>query len=392
MHDAQRTIKAGLGRFNVICAGRRFGKDVLGQDRAVYHSIKGGKPVAWLAPSYRMLSDNYRMLYNTLAQVVTKHIQNERIELMGGGVIDFWSLEQPDRVRGRKYAHAILNEAAMVPALVDNWNEIIRPTLVDFKGGADFMSTPRGLNGFYELWTWGGTVPGWERFRYTTYDNPHIDKGEIDAMRRTLPERVFQQEIMAEFLEDGAFFQRVSEAAIITDADTPEQHKDHMIVIGVDWALQEDFTVLTAACRECNRVVDWQRFNQIDYGYQRQRVLEMADRWSAPILPERNSIGQPNIELLIQAGAYVISGLDGSAGWNTTASSKPQLIQALASAIEHGEFRVPVEYADELRSYQVELTGSGHTKFSAPTGQHDDRVISLALAWWGISSGQWFMT
>jgi hypothetical protein len=338
-----------------------------------------------------MLSENYRMLYNTLAKVTVKHVPDQRIELVGGGIIDFWSLEQPDRVRGRKYAHVIVNEAAMVSGLKDDWNNVLRPALADLKGSADFMSTPRGLNGFYTLWQAGGDVPGWERFRYTTYDNPHIDKDEIDAMREALPERVFRQEIMAEFLEDGAFFQHVTESATVLNQDQPEQHAGHYVVIGVDWALREDYSVFTAACRECNRVVDWWRGNQIDYTFQREKLVEMANRWSAPVLPERNSIGVPNIELLVDR-IQVLNGPDGARGFGTTATTKPALIQGLASAIEHHGFQIPADYADEMRSYQVEITSSGHPKFEAQAGQHDDRVISLALAWRGISAVSWFMT
>lgn len=111
----------------------------------------------------------------------------------------------------------------------------------------------------------------------------------------------------------------------------------------------------------------------------------MAQRWCvAGTLPERNSIGQPNIELLIAAGVNVFLGPDNAPGFSTTASTKPALIQALASALENGGFLVPLDYADELRSYEVETMASGHPKFSAPPGLHDDRVISLAMAWWAI--------
>ena len=63
------------------------------------------------------------------------------------------------------------------------------------------------------------------------------------------------------------------------------------------------------------------------------------------------------------------------------------MIQRLAPALEHDGFQVPVDYADELRSYQVEIGDAGHAKFGAPAGAHDDRVISLALVWWSMTSG-----
>jgi hypothetical protein len=376
-----------MGRFNVVCAGRRFGKDVLAQDRAVYFALRHTSPVAWLAPSYRMLSDNFRLLSNSLAPVITRKLNNERLDLVGGGYIDFWSLEQPDRIRGRKYKHVIINEAAMVADLVDAFNLVIAPTLVDLRGSADFYSTPKGLNGFYNFYTAAVDNKSWERFKYTSYDNPTIPRDEIDIMVSMLPERVVKQEIMAEFVEDGAYFQRITERATIPAPDAPGDHGGHSLVAGLDWALSEDFTVLTIACRECNRVVYWDRFNQIDYTYQRERIKAALSAWGVRgILPERNSIGEPNIELLAQEGWQIYRGVDGKMGFNTTATTKPLLIQSLAAAFEHHGFMVPADYADELRSYQVESMASGRLTFGAPSGMHDDRVISLALAWWAMTN------
>ena len=56
----------------------------------------------------------------------------------------------------------------------------------------------------------------------------------------------------------------------------------------------------------------------------------------------------------------------------------------MANGIQHGGFKVPADYADELRSYQVEVT-STNPKFNAPSGMHDDRVVSLALCWWAMT-------
>lgn len=345
------------------------------------------EPQGWFAPSYRMMTENYNQIYNLLAPIiVTANRTDYRLEVQGGAVIEFWSLDNYNAARGRKYKHATINEAASSKNLIEAWNYVIRPTLADLRGGADFGSTPKGLNGFHELWRMAGDNADWARYHYTTYDNPYIPRDEIEAMKHAMPERVFRQEIMAEFIEDGSYFQRVDQAAVIETQDKPEDHPGHGIVAGLDWAMSEDYSVLTLACRECNRVVDWDRFNQIDYTYQRARIIERCQRWGIQgILPERNSIGQPNIEMLIQAGLPMYRGPDRGYGFNTTATTKPQLIQKLAGALEHDGFRVPKDYADELRSYQVEMGSGGHPKFGAPVGMHDDRVISLALCWWAMT-------
>lgn len=156
--------------------------------------------------------------------------------------------------------------------------------------------------------------------------------------------------------------------------------------MAVDWAISNDYTVVTVGCRDCCKVVDWERFNQIDFTYQRERLYQMAKRWPQLLgcLPERNSIGQPNIEI-IRNRVPVMTGPDGKPGFNTSATTKPELIQRLASAFEHEGFKVPQVAADELRVYEVEMTMTNKLRFGAPEGLHDDWVISLALLWRAMS-------
>ena len=91
-----------------------------------------------------------------------------------------------------------------------------------------------------------------------------------------------------------------------------------------------------------------------------------------------NSIGIPNIEELIRSGLYVAYGPDGASGFNTTAVTKPDLIEALHMALVRDNLLVPKDYADELLAYEREIRVD-RPKFSAPSGKHDDRVMSLAL-------------
>lgn len=72
------------------------------------------------------------------------------------------------------------------------------------------------------------------------------------------------------------------------------------------------------------------------------------------------------------------------AGFTTTALSKAQIMQALALALEQEALAVPLDYRDELLAYEVSM-GSIQPRFSAPEGQHDDRVVSLALAYFGAA-------
>lgn len=391
-HPGQANIDGELRRFNVLDCGRRFGKDVYGMNKIIEPALQG-YPVGWFAPTYKDLMENWRSMVHTLKPIVKTNRTEMRLDLITGGAIDMWSLDDPESGRGRKYKRIAINEAAKVKALQYSWNNVIRQTLADYQGDAFILSTPKGLNDFYILWQKAKDDPEWAHWKKPTSDNPYIAQSEIDAMKKELPDRVFRQEILAEFIEDGSYFQNIDKCAVIIEKDKPENHKGHSIVMAADWGLSGDFTILGAACRECNKVVDWDRFTGLDFTYQRERVYTMWDMWKPQgFLPERNSFGEPNIEIFMQRNIYIMRGADGKPGFNTTASTKPPLIQGLAAALEHNNFMVPEEAADELRMYEVETLLSGHQKFEAPSGSHDDWVMMLAFLWQAMTMNTWLIS
>ncbi len=387
----QARVLREMKRFNVINCGRRWGKtDIC--EIIIAEPLLAGYPVGWLSPTYKILDEAWTEINRMYAPVIKSSNKTEkRIEMITGGILEGWTLDKEGAARGRKYKRIVIDEAARVKNLIDIFNYDLRPTLLDYEGDAFFPSTPKGLNDFFRLWEQAADSKDWARWQMPTSENPYIALPEVDEMRATMPERVAKQELDAEFLEDGSFFQNVDECCIIEYPDKPESHAGHRIVAGLDWALSEDFTVLTILCASCGVVVDWWRANRMDFTMQRLFIVEKVKEWHAILLPERNSIGAPNIEMLIHAGLQVERGVDGGAGFNTTSGTKAELIQRLAMGISKGELKAPKEYADELRAYEVEITTT-NPKFSAPAGQHDDRVISLALAWWKASrQDTWYM-
>lgn len=385
-HPGQAEVQSDPARFKVLASGRRWGKTRLGVMLCLDTASRGGR-AWWVAPSYKMSEVGWRPLKSFGYQIPGASVKQveRQVALSNGGSVTVRSADNPQSLRGESLDFVVLDECAYMAE--EAWLEALRPALSDRKGRALFISTPKGLNWFHTIYQRGrDDGQEWQSWRKPTQDNPFIDPAEIEAARGGLPERVFSQEYLAEFLADGSYFQNIDAAAVIAQPDEPAQHAGHYCVMGVDWALSQDWTVLTVACRDCNRVVDWERFNRIDFTYQRERVIAMADRWQVSgVLPERNSIGEPNIEILVQRGLNALPGPDGGRGFATTATTKPALIQGLASALEHEHFRVPTDYADELRAYEVEMSTAGHPKFSAPEGLHDDRVISLALVWYAMT-------
>jgi hypothetical protein len=289
-----------------------------------------------------------------------------------------WSLDAPDTIRGRAYKMALVNEAAQAKNLGDAWEQIIRQRLTDYEGGAWFGSTPRGRNFFWQLWTRGqdDAFPEWRSWRFPTSANPFIKPAEIEAARGELPELAFRQEYLAEFLEgEGTVFRNIR-ACLTAPVPDVAKHKGHQLVAGLDWGRTNDSTALSIGCVTCHEEVVLDRFTRIEFAFQRDRIAAHVATWPVEsILAESNSIGQPNIEALRADGLTV-------EGFETTASSKPQLIQNLALAFEKQEWKwLPDEVAAlELEAYEMRANANtGRPTYTAPEGMHDDTVIARAL-------------
>lgn len=380
LHPGQRQVAGQPARFVVLACGRRWGKSLLGMDRLV-HPALAGLPVAWMSPTYRMLVEVWRTVKQTLVPVTTAvSEQQHRIELITGGVIEMWSLENPDVIRGRKYRRVVIDEAAMVRHLREAWQAVIRPTLTDMQGDAWVLSTPKGQGFFWECFQrgqGGQETQGWRSWQMPTWTNPHIAPEEVVAMRQELPERVYQQEIAAQFLNDtGGVFRAVSEAATVLLCDE-SPCPGRAYVMGVDWARQHDYTVFVVMDVERRAVVALDRMTMVDYAVQIERLDALCQQWQPHVIvAEQNSIGVPLIEQLQRRGLPVRP-------FVTTQASKAQAIDRLALAFEHGTITIPDDavLVHELLAFEMERLPAGGLRYCAPSGEHDDCVMALALCY-----------
>src|SRR5690606_332286 len=199
--------------------------------------------------------------------------------------------------------------------------------------------------------------------------NPHY----VEQAQAALPERVFQQEILAEFIEDaGGVFRGVM---AVSTADVAQPY-DGNFVMGVDIGRHNDHTVISVMDADKRVQVDIDRFTGERFSLQRGKIIRMAEKWKPyKILIEKNSFGEPNVEALQDEGLPVYP-------FDTTPKSKPPLIEDLALAIERLDvtlLRDPVQIA-ELQAYELERLPSGAFRYNAPSGGHDDTVIALALS------------
>jgi len=202
LHLSQFEVWQDPHRFKVVCAGRRWGKSTLAIVSALSEIGKGEKKIgAIIAPTYQQAKDIYwrdpQKLFSLIPQeAIAKRNDSELfLQLINGSFLYLRGSDRPDTLRGLRYDFVVLDEYASMKENV--WEEIVMPALLDSGGKVLFISTPKGYDKFYELWS--KQDPEWKSWRFTSFDNPHLDKKFIDQAKKDMDEDTFGQEILAEF-------------------------------------------------------------------------------------------------------------------------------------------------------------------------------------------------
>lgn len=365
-HQAQEKVLSEAKRFNVLDCGRRWGKSVLAIN-LLSETALSGYPAGYFAPTYKLLEGTYKEAINILEPIVSRKHDNQFIELITGGLIEFWSLDNPNAGRSRKYKRDVIDEAAFVKYLWEAWTTAIRPTLTDLIGDAWFMSTPRGKNDFYKLYQRGiSGEANWMSWQMPTNTNPYIDLNEIEDARRDLPEAAYNQEYLALFSDNVAnpFGMEYIKMAIRKISNDPP------VVFGVDLAKSHDWTVVTGLDKS-GRVCFFERW-QSDWGQTRDRVIRIIG--NKPAFIDSTGVGDPIAEDIRRQCKM-------AEGFHFTSTSKQQIMEGLAHGIQNKKITILAGIMqDELESFEFVYSRTG-VKYSAPEGLHDDCVCSLALAY-----------
>jgi hypothetical protein len=210
-----------------------------------------------------------------------------------------------------------------------------------------------------------GGEEDWQSFKFSTYDNPYIDKSEIDSARMQLPEVVFEQEYMANPAENAA---NPFGSAYIRQCIFP-MSAGPVACYGIDLAKSVDWTVVIGLDKN-GSVCHYERF-QRDWRQTKEYIINLP---KAPILMDSTGVGDPIFEDMQREGLDV-------QGYKFSSTSKQMLMEGLASAIHQRKITFPPgPIVDELEIFEYQYTSFG-VKYSAPQGFHDDCVVSLSLAW-----------
>lgn len=226
-HEKQKYIIDNSKRFNHLRCGRRFGKTSLIEELSLPSVTKSHRIGIWF-PTYKDLSEVWKDLKYTYRSVIAQKNETlHQLTTIGGGLIDFWSMDDPESGQGRKYHRAIIDEAAKAEKLYYAWEHTIRPTLTDYSGDAFILSRPKGKNnGFYELEKKHRPFDNWAFFHFTTLDNPYIPPSEVEEAKQQLDTMTFEQEYMAEYVDaaDKPYLYAFDVKTHVIDSYQPNPH------------------------------------------------------------------------------------------------------------------------------------------------------------------------
>lgn len=383
LHKKQQEIDDSNAKRKVINFGRRAGKTFYFSHLSV-RTASIGKDVLYAAPTQKQTTAFWTVCKEWLkpaieAGIVKKNEVSRTITFLStGGTIEAQTAHDADTLRGSGQDLLILDEYAYMKP--NAWEKVGAPMLLDNDGDAVFGSTPEvGRNHFYvmALKAQLDEDDRWEYFTCTSHDNPFLSEEALAEITEDMTENDYRREIMAEFIPgEGQVF-------VTTDSTfwAPKGHEDCSKIMTIDWGSKQDATSISIGC-EHNKELELVRYRAMDYPMQLKKIKELVKKWKpGKIIAEANSMGLPNIQQLQADGISVIP-------FDTTAQSKRQIIQGLKLAIENKEWQFVEDEVGrlELEAYEMKISSTtGQPSYNAPSGMHDDTVISRAILVWAGS-------
>lgn len=214
----------GDEQYSILRCGRRYGKTAYGGSWAV-DGLVNSELVGWFAPSYKIMAEVWYEMSLMLEPIRLHSSKTDGVfRTIGGGRMDFWTLENLDAGRSRKYHRIIIDEAAFTnnETMMDQWERAIEPTLADYNGRVLICSNTNGVdpnNFLFRLspGTDGGDAPGadgrGQKYHFREYHapssrNPFLSQEFLSKKKDQLHPLVWRQEYLAEFVDFSgvAFF------------------------------------------------------------------------------------------------------------------------------------------------------------------------------------------
>ena len=357
--------------------GRRWGKTTFAVHELAEAALEKEGVYWWVGPDYEAVDKGWWILMGALPEeLISKQRAGKPkiIEFENGSRIYFRTASNPNSLRGEGLSGLVMDEAAQIDSKA--WDYVLKPSLVDHKGWALFIGTPMGRQSWFnELYLHGMSEDtewsDWESFNSPSSENPYLDKNELERTKKQMPDDVFRQEFMAEFLEDaGRVFRNLKES-VKGDYEKYEFGKKY--VMGVDLAKHEDYTVISVL-NYSGHLVYFDRFNKLDYTFQKRRIISTARDYNAQVLIDATGVGDPIFDDLRQEIRVL--------PYRFTNKSKRELIMNLSLGFDKRVITFPenIELITELEKFGYQISPNGNVIYAATAGFHEDCVISLGLS------------
>lgn len=214
-HPKQNEIFFGSKkRFNVIAKGRRFGLTRGFANYVIENMLEDVSPILWVDTIFgnieRYVERYFMPTLKQLPQTMWNYNMNRNLLEVKQSVCDFRSADRPENIEGFGYRLIIVNEAGIVLKNRNLWTETILPMILDYKAEVFVGGTPKGIRNrrsgeqhlFYELYRKEEEgKENWRSYNFSSYDNPLLDKEEIDELASELPTQLREQELFGKFVE-----------------------------------------------------------------------------------------------------------------------------------------------------------------------------------------------
>jgi len=206
-----------------------------------------------------------------------------------------------------------------------------------------------------------------------------LKQGELKGF---FPQEYPEDPVTCFLLSGEGYFGDISGIKKVTPGSiTP--NPAHRYYAGLDFAQTVDWLALSIVDQTAGCEVELLRLQRLPWKEMRRQVIERLKHWDVYVIsPETNSMGSTNIEAL--RDEMISVGCDAQIQpFTTNNQTKAQAMGSLHEGVHSGALAVlddPIRLK-ELRVFKSSQTATGLWQLGAPSGEHDDTVIALALAW-----------
>ena len=377
LHDAD--TKVLVARWS-----RQSGKSVFAEIALIESLCKSLTFNAYISPTYSQGRKVYKEITQLLENtgIIKKaNASTLTIQTIFNSYLQFFTMESPTAIRGYTISGLlVLDEASFFPDVLadgsEPWSSVIMPITKARKPKILVISTPKGKRGmFYDMYMKAiANEKGYREISATIYDDDLVSEEEIEDIKKSVSPIGFQEEFMVEFLDSSLTFFKSFERQF-----KPIKHSYEQTFIGVDLSGNgEDATILTKI-NEKNEVEQFEISGTLDQKYKLISNLINESKNLQMCYLENNGLGAPMINEILK----LVNNKSKLKEWTTTNSSKEEIVSELAVEIAKGEIffnETDSSLYSELGTFTANYTKTGHLKFEAASGHHDDRVMSLAIA------------